>query len=43
MNLMVILGLTLWVIVEKLTPFGAQSARVGGALLVAFGLWIVLR
>jgi predicted metal-binding membrane protein len=43
MNLMVILGLTLWVIVEKLAPFGAQSARVAGALLVAFGLWIGLR
>jgi predicted metal-binding membrane protein len=43
MNLTVILGLTLWVIVEKLAPFGEQSARLSGALLVAFALWIVLR
>ena len=43
MNLTVILGLTLWVIVEKLAPFGEQSARLSGALLVAFALWLVLR
>ena len=35
MNLAVILALTAWVIVEKLAPFGQQSASVAGALLLA--------
>ena len=30
MNLAVILALTAWVAIEKLAPFGRQSARVGG-------------
>ncbi len=43
MNLAVILALTVWVAVEKLAPFGQQSARVSGALLVAAGIWMMVR
>ena len=43
MNLAVILALTVWVAVEKLAPFGQQSARVSGALLVATGVWMMVR
>ena len=42
MNLAVILALTIWVAVEKLAPFGQQSARVSGALLIAAGTWLLL-
>jgi predicted metal-binding membrane protein len=34
MNLWVILGLTIWVAIEKLTPFGQRSAPAGGVLLL---------
>ena len=37
MNIGVILALTAWVAIEKLAPFGQQSARVSGALLLARG------
>jgi predicted metal-binding membrane protein len=43
MNLTVILALTVWVALEKLAPFGQQSARVSGALLLAAGVWVLLR
>jgi predicted metal-binding membrane protein len=43
MNLVVILSLTAWVAIEKLAPFGRQSARAGGALLIAAALWMFLR
>jgi len=43
MNLTVILTLTLWVVVEKLAPFGRQSARVSGALLLGAGVWWLVR
>jgi predicted metal-binding membrane protein len=43
MNLAVILALTLWVAIEKLAPFGRQSARVSGALLLGAGVWFLLR
>jgi predicted metal-binding membrane protein len=43
MNLVVILALTAWVAVEKLAPFGQQSARVSGALLIASGIWMWFR
>ena len=42
MNLVVILALTAWVAIEKLAPFGRQSARVGAALLLCFGVWMAL-
>ncbi|MGH9218913.1 MAG: DUF2182 domain-containing protein, partial [Vicinamibacterales bacterium] len=43
MNLVVILSLTAWVAIEKLAPFGRQSARAGGALLIAAGFWMLTR
>jgi predicted metal-binding membrane protein len=43
MNLVVILALTAWVAIEKLAPFGQQSARAGGALLLGIGLWMLTR
>jgi predicted metal-binding membrane protein len=43
MNLVVILALTAWVGIEKLAPFGEQSARVAGALLAGLGIWMLAR
>ena len=43
MNLLVIVALTTWVMVEKLAPFGEQSARAGGALLIVTAGWLLLR
>jgi predicted metal-binding membrane protein len=43
MNLAVILALTAWVMIEKLAPFGAQTARAGGLLLLAAGVWMWTR
>ena len=42
MNLTVILALTIWVAIEKLAPFGRQTAPVGAALLLALGGWMAL-
>jgi predicted metal-binding membrane protein len=41
MNLVVILGLTAWVAIEKMAPFGRQSARVSGALLAGLAIWLL--
>ncbi len=43
MNLGVILALTAWVGIEKVAPFGQQSARVGGALLLGAAMWMLAR
>jgi predicted metal-binding membrane protein len=43
MNLAVILVLTAWVALEKLAPFGVHTARAGGVLLVAAGIWMLTR
>jgi predicted metal-binding membrane protein len=43
MNLVVILSLTAWVAIEKLAPFGRQSARAGGVLLIAVAIWMMAR
>ena len=43
MNLWVIAALTLFVGFEKLLPFGPHGARSSGALLVAAGLWMLVR
>jgi predicted metal-binding membrane protein len=43
MNLAVILALTVWVLLEKLAPYGEQGTRVSGALLMAASLWMFLR
>jgi predicted metal-binding membrane protein len=42
MNLAVIVALSLWVLVEKLAPFGARTARWSGAALLAVAAWIAL-
>ena len=43
MNLFVVVALTVWVAVEKLAPFGAQSARISGALLLVAAVWMYYR
>jgi predicted metal-binding membrane protein len=40
MNLAVILALTVWVLVEKLAPYGEQGARVAGAALLGLAGWM---
>ena len=39
----VIVALTTFVAFEKLTPFGAQGARVSGVLLIAAAIWMLVR
>jgi len=41
MNLVVILALTAWVLVEKLAPFGERTATASGVLLLAVAIWMV--
>jgi predicted metal-binding membrane protein len=43
MNLAVVAALTAWVAIEKLAPFGEQSARISGALLVIAAGWMFFR
>ena len=43
MNLSVIAALTALVAFEKLTPLGTQGARIGGVLLIAAALWMLVR
>ena len=43
MNLAVIVALTVWVLVEKIAPFGEWTASVSGAALLALAVWIVVR
>jgi len=43
MNLVVIVALTLWVLVEKFAPLGEQTARVSGVALLALALWMATR
>jgi predicted metal-binding membrane protein len=43
MNLAVIAALTALVAFEKLAPFGRQSARVSGALLITAAAWMLVR
>ena len=40
MNLAVIAALTALVALEKVGPFGAQTTRVSGVLLMGIGIWI---
>lgn len=39
----VIVALTAFVAFEKLAPLGVHSARISGALLLAAGLWMLVR
>jgi predicted metal-binding membrane protein len=43
MNLAVIVGLALWVMVEKFLPFGERTAQVSGWVLLAVAAWIATR
>jgi predicted metal-binding membrane protein len=43
MNLVVIVGLTAWVVFEKWSPFGRRSAQFSGAVKIAVGVWILVR
>jgi predicted metal-binding membrane protein len=43
MNLAIIATLTALVAFEKLTRFGAQSARISGVLLIAVALLMLVR
>jgi predicted metal-binding membrane protein len=43
MNLAVIVGLTAVVAFEKLVPLGPRAARITGVLLIAGGLWMLVR
>ena len=43
MNLVVIVGLTAMVAIEKLAPVGRRAAQIGGAVLIAAGAWLLIR
>lgn len=43
MNLGCIAALTVFVLLEKVAPLGAQGGRLSGILLAALGMWIILR
>jgi predicted metal-binding membrane protein len=42
MNLVVILALTTWVLIEKLAPIGERTATTSGVLLLAVAVWMAL-
>lgn len=42
MNLAVIVVLTLWVLIEKLLPFGEHTARASGIALLALAAWTAI-
>jgi len=43
MNLLVIAALTAFVAFEKLAPLGRHGASISGAIMIAAGLWMLLR
>jgi predicted metal-binding membrane protein len=43
MNVLVIVVLTAFVVLEKLLPVGRLGARISGAFLIAAGCWVLLR
>ena len=43
MNLVIIIALTLWVIVEKFAPFGEHTPTASGLALLALAVWMVVR
>jgi predicted metal-binding membrane protein len=43
MNLAVIGALTVFVVFEKLGLFGRHGARISGSLLLACGVWMIMR
>jgi predicted metal-binding membrane protein len=42
MNLVVIVALTLWVLLEKLVPLGERAARASGIVLLALAAWTAI-
>ncbi|MFP5305035.1 MAG: DUF2182 domain-containing protein [Gammaproteobacteria bacterium] len=42
MNLWCIAGITLFVLLEKLAPYGMQGGRLSGVLLVGAGTWMLI-
>jgi predicted metal-binding membrane protein len=42
MNLHAIVGLTVFVLAERILPFGETASRVSGALLVALGVSLLI-
>ena len=42
MNLVVIVALTLWVLLEKLVPLGERAARASGIVLLALAAWTAM-
>lgn len=43
MNLGCIAALTIFVLLEKVAPFGVQGGRLSGGLILAFGVWTLTR
>ena len=43
MNAWVVGGLTLFVLIEKITPIGRAASYVGGAVLAVIGVWLLVR
>lgn len=43
MNLWCIAAITVFVLLEKIAPLGAQGGHLSGALLVALGIWALVR
>jgi predicted metal-binding membrane protein len=43
MNLIVIVGLSLFVLFEKAAPSGVQFSRALGVMLLAAGTWFIVR
>jgi predicted metal-binding membrane protein len=43
MNVTVIAALTAFVALEKFAPFGIQTSRISGVLLIAVGVWLLAR
>jgi len=43
MNLWWIGALTVFVLLEKLAPLGVQAGRLSGLLIMAMGLWDLVR
>ena len=42
MNAFVIGGLTVFVLIEKVTPLGRTASKIGGVVLALLGLWLLL-
>jgi predicted metal-binding membrane protein len=43
MNLTVIIGLTVVVLIEKVTPIGVHASRALGGVMIAAGVWFIVR